>query len=467
MAEIQLWQRVLAERERQALSLSLRVRVLLSGMAIGIVTLTAGSALERNLTVALFAAVLITCLLGLHRAANTAQHRGVALLAAVVDSAVLWSLVGIWHLAYTGKNPVIHLLGHQLSLTTLLLVIINAASLRPLYPLLVAGSSALLHVLLAVAAIRDPLLVSWGGNLDRLLTPVGRGLGDLFLVPLLLLAGGGLIAWFTVVARRTVRQAAELEQEQVQLREQQMQLVLEARVGALGQLVAGVSHEVNSPLGAVRSATDTAEKCLERLRHALDEEDPATQRHTADRALAALERTVQLTSQAVQRMGEVMRSLAGFVQLDRAEQGKLDVVDCVRGALDANRMLFGGGVQLATELAVGLDRLGNAAQLSQAFATIVRNAAESIEGTGTVTVTAARDGDDALVTIRDEGRGMSSEQVASLFAIEFERGARVRARLGLSAAQSAVHRHGGSIGVESQPGVGTSVRVRLPLTAAK
>ena len=78
-------------------------------------------------------------------------------------------------------------------------------------------------------------------------------------------------------------------------------------------------------------------------------------------------------------------------------------------------------------------------------------------------VSAAREDSRAIIEVIDNGRGMSEEDVESLFDIDFVSGSRVRARFGLAACRSIVHGHGGDIVVQSRLGEGTVVRIRLPI----
>ena len=219
---------------------------------------------------------------------------------------------------------------------------------------------------------------------------------------------------------------------------------------------------MNSPLGAVRSSTATASTAIAKLREALAADEPATRDELGERAIRALEGSVELTLRAGERLSEVMATLSRFVHLDRAQRQPVDLAACVGDAARLVEPRASEGVTLSVNVPPGLVVDGDAARLSQAFTTVLRNAAEAIDGTGAVRVSASADGESVIVSVRDDGRGMAENQVAELFRIEFASGQRVRARFGLAACQSVIHGHGGEIEVESRVGAGTEVRIRLP-----
>jgi len=237
---VPLWQSLLAERERRSLRVAFFMRAAIGASGVVTVWYTASSLAERLASSALLLTLLLACLLML-RALRTA--RAVALAAAVgaiLDCVVLVGLVWIWHLAYTAPTtPLMHLLGHNLTVVTLLLVMINGAALRPVYPAAVAGFGALLHIALAVMALGDPRIGSLPGGLGQALG-LGRGVGDLYLVPGLIVIGGGILAALTHAARRSLREVVEREEREQCLREDQIRVVLEARMSALAQIVSGV-----------------------------------------------------------------------------------------------------------------------------------------------------------------------------------------------------------------------------------
>ena len=233
-------------------------------------------------------------------------------------------------------------------------------------------------------------------------------------------------------------------------------------MAAVGDLVAGVEHEINNPLGALHSAVDTADKAVRRLRADLSAGDGALGKDS-QRALAALDRSLELTQQASQRLAGVMATIRGFVQLDRSELQRLDLAATLQNVLDIQQQVFRPDTRVAIDLATGVVVEGDPKRLAQALATVVRNAAEAFVGPGALAVRLYSDDEQAWIEIEDSGRGMTGEQIKGLFEIDFAHGERTHARFGLSLCRSIIHRHNGDINYTSQPGRGTKVTIRLPL----
>ncbi len=456
-------QELLLQRERKALLVTMRARAMFAIVTTLAIWLVAGE-LEEKLASSIVLLPIFALSLWLSRLLVTSVRlQFVGLGGVVLDSFVLCALPVIWHLVLTAPDrPLVHLLGHQLGLVAFCFIILNCGALRPLYPAVMTIVAAGLHLLLALIAINDPRLETFPGGLEAAVG-LREGVNDLFLKPWIILMGGGALVWITAGARTTVREVVEREQREHQMRQEQMHMVLQAQVSALGQLVAGVEHEVNSPLGAVRSASATASKAVSMLREALASEDPLARQKSAKRAVAALEGSIELTTLAGERLSEVMSSISRFVHLDRAKRQPVDIASCVQ---DATRLIaphFNDRVELKVDLPPGLMVDGDGARLSQAFTTVIRNAAEAIDETGTVHVSAVTEGDGVAITVSDDGRGMDEQDVAELFDIDFASSRTIRARFGLAACRSVVHGHGGDIEIKSSVGEGTVVRIRLPL----
>jgi two-component system, NtrC family, sensor kinase len=239
-----------------------------------------------------------------------------------------------------------------------------------------------------------------------------------------------------------------------------------AKLATLGMLVAGVAHEINTPLGALNSNHDVLRRTLERLQVILeDEQVDETELDEVRRIVRAIGEVIQINTVAVQRMVSIVGSLRSFGRLDRA---RIDIVDLHEGiestlALLAHEMR--GRAQVVKEFSP-LPRVEcNAQQLNQLFMNLLHNAAHAIRGSGTITVRTRVAGADAVVVeVEDTGVGIPAESLERIFEPGFTtKGSRVGMGLGLLISQQIVEQHGGRIAVRSAVGEGTTFTVTLPV----
>ncbi len=380
---------------------------------------------------------------------------------AATAASVLIALPVLWHLVYTtDAEPLMHLRGHNYTAVCSLLMVLSAVTQRPKFPALVTAIAVIAHVVIAALALTDWRLQTFRGGLGAAIGLGSGGTDVLVITPLLLAMAGTVLTLGAKAARRTTLEAVALEQAEREVREQQLQAVLEARMAALGDLVAGVQHEVNNPLGAMRSASDTGTRAVEQLRTALASGDESK----LERALSVLQRTLDLSTQAGNRMAEVMSTIKGFVQLDAAELQRTKLATLVHNSLSVEKSRLRNDTRLQLELDEQLEIKCDPRRLGQALATVIRNAAEAFEQPGELRIRVKSQAAQALVEVADQGRGMDKQQIARLFELEFGASTRVHARFGLPLVRSIVHRHGGEIEVESELGRGTTVTFRLPLS---
>lgn len=257
----------------------------------------------------------------------------------------------------------------------------------------------------------------------------------------------------------TARKDAEIHRlRYVELEQAQTQLVEAEKMAVLGRLAAGVAHELNSPLGVIKSSLATSERALQRL--SISREAGEDARSTLD----ALRRAWVSNAQAVERIGEIVGSLKRFAHLDEAEEQLIDVAAELRGALTLLSPSLPAGVHIQQFLADVPRVRGHAAQLNQAFLTLLQNAVEAVEPQGSIRVATAPNRDRVVVEIADDGRGMSPTEMEHIFEARFSKGGdRVRFSLGLSAASATAKRHGGSLEVSSVPLHGTTFVMNLPV----
>jgi signal transduction histidine kinase len=241
---------------------------------------------------------------------------------------------------------------------------------------------------------------------------------------------------------------AEVEARTRELALAQARLVEARKLAAIGQLGAGVAHEINTPLPGILG---NAQLLLERAPAGAPDREP-------------LERIEALA----RRCRDVTQSLLRFGQ--QGAEPVFEVVDLNRVVADAlalaERQVRADGVGLSVELAAPPPRVkGDPGHLAQVVLHLVSNARTACQarpGAG-IAVSTGRSGDEVVLRVKDGGRGIAPEHLPHLFEPFFttkDRWASVG--LGLSVSYRIVAEHGGRIDVESRPGDGAVFTVRLP-----
>ena len=246
---------------------------------------------------------------------------------------------------------------------------------------------------------------------------------------------------------------SELADALTSLEEAQTKLVLTQKLASLADLVAGVAHELNTPLGAMKSSAVTADRALAKLRN-----------KPSDRVLDILADTLRVIGEATERVVEVVDMLRSFARLDGADWQIANVDEEVKRTLGFLRHRFGEAVTIVEEYGDTPDIRCRPRQLNQLFANLIVNAVDALEPDGTLTVrTEVHDGH-VQVELIDDGEGIAPADLARVFDPGFTtRGVGVGVGLGLAVAYSIATEHGGDLVVESEgTGRGTTVRVTLP-----
>lgn len=234
----------------------------------------------------------------------------------------------------------------------------------------------------------------------------------------------------------------------------QAQLIQTEKLSSLGKLSASIAHEINNPLAGIL----TTAKLLIRT----TEESPG------DPRAASTIRMLKLVQRETERCTAIVRNLLGF-----ARERALTLSDAdVNAALDEALFLVANqiallGIQLERELAPVPAMRADFGQLRQAFANIIINACDAMPKGGTLRVRSRFEEAGRLIVIEiaDTGVGIPPEQLTKVldpFFTTKEKGT----GLGLSVVYGVVERHGGRLAIDSAPGAGTRVTIRLPLSGA-
>ena len=246
------------------------------------------------------------------------------------------------------------------------------------------------------------------------------------------------------------------------------QLAEEHKMAELGRLLAGIVHEINSPIGAILSNNQVIIRSLEMLKNALASGDRAAL-EKASRQVETCLSLAAIDKIACERISEVVRGLKTFVRVDAAEMRKADLNEQIDNTLKLTQGEFRGRIAVETDF----DELPpvecHASMLSQVFLNILVNAGQAMDGPGKITVRTRAEGDGVHISVTDTGRGIKPEDRSKIFAGGFTtKAVGVGTGLGLSLSKRIVEEtHGGSIDFESEVGVGTTFHIRIPVEQKK
>ena len=299
---------------------------------------------------------------------------------------------------------------------------------------------------------------------------------------------GAVMHLLRAMDERLAKQAGELSSAYQQLKASQMQLIQSEKMASLGQMVAGVAHEINTPLGYVKNNIEMLEMFFESSRGLLqncdtlvsallsplitEEELQAKLQGVAGlkESLAAgnaddLARLITDTHFGIDRISEIVMNLKNFSRLDRAMAADVDINECLDSALLLARNVLKNRVEVVRQYNQ-LPRIAcMPSQLNQVFLNLLTNAAQAIEDRGRILVRTEADGEWLRVTVQDTGKGIPADILPRIFDPFFTTKAVGQGTgLGLSISYQIVQQHGGDIRVTSQPGKGARFTVQLPLT---
>jgi signal transduction histidine kinase len=258
----------------------------------------------------------------------------------------------------------------------------------------------------------------------------------------------------------------ELEDTLDQLKRMQQQVIIQEKMASLGQLVAGVMHDFNTPLGAIRSMRDTKSRAVMKLQTTLEgiDIDSAGAEGEIKKSMKAILKADQVMDEGTGRLSEIISNLKNFTKLDESEKTNANVHDGIESALALIEHDLAANIEVVREYGEIPRFVCDWQKLNHVFLNLLRNACQAIEDKGCITITTSLKDSRVHVAIRDTGSGIEQDDLGSIFDPGFTtKGAVVRARLGLSSCQQIVQELRGEINVESRPGIGSVFTVILPV----
>ena len=250
-----------------------------------------------------------------------------------------------------------------------------------------------------------------------------------------------------------------------QIREMQTQLIMQEKMASLGDLVAGVAHEMNTPLGAISSMQDTLIRATDKLKQTLETTFPGE--YKDNRAIQSVFKVIadagRVMASGAERVGSIVDSLRNFARLDEAEFQVVDLRVGIDSVLTLLQNRIGENITVVKKYGDIPPIYCSPGQMNQVFMHLLKNALQAIEKTGEITVSTFEADDKVYVQISDTGVGIPPAQLEHIFDFDFHAThRRVKMGFGLSTDFRIIQDHKGEIQVESEVGKGTEVTISLP-----
>jgi signal transduction histidine kinase len=247
--------------------------------------------------------------------------------------------------------------------------------------------------------------------------------------------------------RNIVTQTIIVEQDVTEKRNLESNLIQSEKLAAVGQLAAGVAHEINNPLTAIIANAQI-------LRREIPVQDPD------------MLESIKLIEMAGTRASQVVRNLLGIARKEKYEFEPIDLNETLHNAISlVQHELVGRPIRVDLHLAEKMPRVvASQDQLQGVWINLILNAIDAIDKeTGLITITSAFDGNEFQVSITDNGKGIPSDHLPRVFEPFFTTKLPGRGTgLGLSVCMRAIRLHGGNLQVDSQYGKWTRFTVNLP-----
>lgn len=272
-----------------------------------------------------------------------------------------------------------------------------------------------------------------------------------------------------------------LQKAYSELQQTQAQAIQQEKMASIGQLAAGVAHEINNPMGFISSNLTTMDKYIQKIK---DFEDAMLSslhdcgNHSIIASLDELRRSLKIdyimndihsllaeSQDGAQRVRCIVRDLKSFSHQDETECAPFNINGCLDSTLNMARNEVKYVAEVERDYDQALPLLNCYPQkLSQVFMNLIVNAAHAIEGHGIIRIRTFSEDYNIVVCISDTGKGIPPENLPHIFEPFFTtKEVGKGTGLGLAISYDIIKKHGGSIDVESEVGLGTTFTIRLPI----
>lgn len=244
------------------------------------------------------------------------------------------------------------------------------------------------------------------------------------------------------------------------------------KLASVGQLAAGVAHEINNPIGFIRSNLGTAQSYVQKFRSMAEQVKSSGNAALADAWQAAdldfvLEDFPSLLQESVDgadRVTRIVSDLKEFSNVDQAEEEAVNLNDCIRSACNVAAHQINSRADLKLMLGELPPLRCKVGHLSQVFLNLLLNAAQAMEKRGEICIRSGIEDGQIVIRFSDTGCGIPAEVLPRIFDPFFTtRDVGSGTGLGLTVSRDIITAHGGNIEASSEPDAGTTFTIHLPI----
>ncbi|MFO0689339.1 MAG: ATP-binding protein [Myxococcota bacterium] len=265
---------------------------------------------------------------------------------------------------------------------------------------------------------------------------------------------------FDEIAKLNESLEARVEERTRELREIQMQLMQSEKLKSLGQLVAGVAHELNNPIGFVHANLQLLDEFVDKLVRAEAAGEDTT------RIRDAITKLLKRSREGTERVKQIVQDLRTFSRMDQADLQSARLTDEIDRTIALMEPRFKGGIEVVRDYQPIPEVRCYPGQLNQVFLNLLMNACDALEKGGTITVRTAPTPEGVRIEFEDTGPGIPEAIRSRIFDPFFTtKEVGKGTGLGLSLSHGIIERHGGKLQAVSRPGRGAIFQIDLPLVA--
>lgn len=291
-----------------------------------------------------------------------------------------------------------------------------------------------------------------------------------------------------IVQKRTAKvneQKQQLEEKVQQLEDTRLQLIQSEKMASIGQLAAGVAHEINNPVGFISSNLGSLSEYVADLKNLIEQQstclshfknndpqanqtasavDDYKQQIDLDFILSDLEQLLKDSIDGTVRVKDIVADLSEFSHVNSPDLVEEDLNKLIEKTINVVWNEIKYKAEIDNQLSVTPKVLCHGGKMAQVFLNLLVNASHAIESKGVITIKSGQDGDNVWYEVTDNGSGISPDNLSKIFDPFFTtKAVGSGTGLGLHVVQSVIESHGGQISVDSELNVGTTFRITLPI----